>query len=157
MICLFCFRCPLTTSRPEPDAHAHTGVQTSAAFDEGGARGLLLNQLGVSTTGQLIFDSTDTVGTAGSDQAAVVDSSESQDAIAGLESLIQPAGASALESAQLCPAFSAFVAANWEGTCAERGFAVFYGLVLDSLACLPHHAIFTQPLTITPPLHHHFL
>jgi len=38
--------------------------KTSAAFDEGGARGLLLNHLSVGYGGDIIFDSADAVNTA---------------------------------------------------------------------------------------------
>lgn len=43
--------------QPTPTPLPHS--QTSAAFDEGGARGLLLNHLSVQQDCQLVFDSTE--------------------------------------------------------------------------------------------------
>ena len=41
--------------------HLLTLPQTSAAFDEGGARGLLLNHLTVQSSCELVFDSQDVI------------------------------------------------------------------------------------------------
>ena len=44
--------------------------KTSAAFDEGGARGLLLNHLSVGYGGDIIFDSADAVNAASTASSA---------------------------------------------------------------------------------------
>lgn len=48
-------------------------MQTSAAFDEGGARGLLLNHLSVQSESTLLFDSLDVVDELSKEDIPAVD------------------------------------------------------------------------------------
>lgn len=71
--------------------------KTSAAFDEGGAKGLLLSQLGVSDGGNIVFDSTEYDAEAISEEGQELD-------LSALQQLIKPDWA----TAAVCPYFSNF-------------------------------------------------
>ena len=92
--------------------------KTSASFDEGGAKGMLLNHLNVQNGCQVVFDSSDAVDAmAGTEKANDDEEEDDDDAIdlgemAGdLKNVLQSIG-----SAELTPGFTAFRLSRSEGS-----------------------------------------
>lgn len=78
--------------------------QTSAAFDEGGARGLLLNHLAVRSNGVLAFDSSDKCDTVSTEGEA-----DSTFNTAELQALM----VADATTREVCPSLSSFLFMGW--------------------------------------------
>eukprot|EP00052_Salpingoeca_macrocollata_P017771 m.145392 g.145392 ORF g.145392 m.145392 type:complete len:712 (+) comp20494_c0_seq1:37-2172(+) len=81
--------------------------KTSAAFDEGGARGLLLNHLSVQKSCELVFDSQDSV-TATEDESAASAVAAPQVVVTELLAMLPPS----LDK-EICHHFSTFMFTGW--------------------------------------------
>eukprot|EP00051_Salpingoeca_urceolata_P005019 m.69652 g.69652 ORF g.69652 m.69652 type:complete len:697 (-) comp14006_c0_seq1:222-2312(-) len=90
--------------------------QTSAAFDEGGARGLLLNHLSVQHEGGLVFDSSETTHVPDDDGSAPAE--EARIDAASLKAAF--GRMAAFDQLEVCPSLASFEFMNWTPS-AEAG------------------------------------
>lgn len=90
--------------------------KTSAAFDQGGARGLLLNHLATQGMSELKFDSSDSVDSV-MQQAPTASAPIDMADLAGLAPFADADDDAATRS-QICPPFAAFTFSGWDASTA---------------------------------------